>query len=238
MNNYKFYCLSYNNEEKKQNMIRIFNLLRIPCIFYEGVSHEDRRIKDLNEGIKKVFSISYGHLDMIRHFYEYSDKEFGIFCENDVFIHKDLVNDLPDILRDMKTLELDVLSLGYLSRFKIYEHYVDYNLKKGHEKIEGGKYKYHNFPDLLWGAQMYILTRNQAKVLLEKYTEEYANRTLIDTSLKPFSADFTMIKEGNRALITPILCIENNHTTCDHESHDEFHKDCFECHYDKDLFIR
>ena len=45
---YQMYCLSYNNKIKRQNMKRRFDSINIKCIFYDGVSFEDSRIKDRN----------------------------------------------------------------------------------------------------------------------------------------------------------------------------------------------
>jgi GR25 family glycosyltransferase involved in LPS biosynthesis len=240
--NYKFYCLSYNNNERKTDLNRRFNSININCDFYNGVSFEDERIKKhsdrYNPHKKRVMSCTYGHLDMINNFYNNTDKDFGIFCEDDIFIHKNLGKHLPKIISDMGQLNIDVLLLGYLVPFKIQSIFKDYSLKPGSEKIKSENeinYNYHNFPDDIWGTQMYILTRKQAQILLDKYSEEN-----IDTMLsegRPIAADFLFTKEGNRALITPILVVEDNKTIYDDYYQNLFHKDSFAAHYDKDLFI-
>lgn len=242
--NYKIYCLSYNNEERKNDMIRRFNTLNLDVTMYEGVHFTDERIKkyfenDMNNAqLKKILSCAYGHLDMIKNFFYNTDKEFGIFSEDDIFIHKELRNYLPQITKDAKTLNLDVLLLGYLTVFKVESIYDNFKFKPGMENIvhiEDFNYNYHEYPDNCWGTQMYMLSREHVKKIVEKYTDEYINTMILEN--KPFVADFVFTKEGNRALISPILVTEDNKTVYDCEVQETYHKNSFLCHFDKDLFI-
>lgn len=233
---YQMYCLSYNNEIKRQNMKRRFDSINIKCIFYDGVSFEDSRIKDRNicNSTKKTWSCMYGHLDMINDFYYNTDKQIGIFCEDDIYIHKDFTNVLPKIMNDFIVLNLDVLLLGYLVPYRINENFHNYPLKQPSYNIDCSTYKYHSFPDNVWGTQMYMLSRNQAKYLLDKYS---AASGYADSLQGTFSADWTLTKEGNRALITPILAIEDNSCNTDCYSQFMFHKSCFDVNFDANLFI-
>ena len=90
---YQIYCLNYNNETRRIKMEKIFNELGMDCFFYNGVDFSDERINKYNNIIsdhtKKCWSCMYGHLDMIHKFYYNTDKEIGIFCEDDIYIHKD-----------------------------------------------------------------------------------------------------------------------------------------------------
>jgi hypothetical protein len=92
-NTYKLYCLSYNNPERKMNMESRFQKLNLPYVIYDGVS--DSRIQDTP--YKIVWSCMYGHLDMIKMFYEDDSTTFGIFCEDDIYIHKDFSEIMPNI---------------------------------------------------------------------------------------------------------------------------------------------
>ena len=210
-----FYCLSYKNEERFKRMKNRFTILNINCKFYQGVDFEDPRIKNKTDaGIQRIWSYTYGHFDMINDFYNNSTKEYGIFCEDDIIIDKDLNKNVSEIIKDYKEMNLDVLLLGYLSQFKINEdikNYCGYNFSENLLKNNENKnFKYFGYPDYLWGAQMYLLSKKNAKKLLDLYYNGYAEKSLIDKSMIPFSSDWTITKYGKRGLITPVMAIEEN----------------------------
>jgi hypothetical protein len=238
--NYEFYCLSFNNKERKESMTARFDKIGISCNFYEGVTVEDNRIanKKLDFGTKCCWSCAYGHLDMINNFYHNSNKEFGIFCEDDLLIHKDLKSFMPKIITDFKELKLDVLLLGYLIPFKINEDIPGFELKStSYTNSIDTKYKYHNFPNDVWGTQMYMLSKKQAGVLLDKYYTDYADKTLSNPNMTPFSADWTLTKDENRGVIFPMFATEDNLKFYEHSGQHNFHKMCFDVNFDKDTFI-
>jgi len=212
-----------------------FNQLDITCSFYDGVNNSDPRIFN-NNGFG-AWSCMIGHLDMIQTFYDNSEKEFGIFCEDDIFIHKDFVKILPDIIEDFKLIELDVLLLGYLIPFKISSEYNGFEFKSVNNDSNNLKYVYNNYPNDLWGSQMYMLTKKHAKYLLNNYNIEYAIRTLKDNTLQPFSADWIITKEGNRALIYPMLAVEMADKKSGHQGQDTFHENCKNVNYDPNMYI-
>jgi GR25 family glycosyltransferase involved in LPS biosynthesis len=229
--NYNIYCLSFKNPNRKAQMENRFKQLDINCIFYDGVDNNDPRIANNNgDG---GWSIMFGALDIIQKFYD-SEKEFGIFCEDDVYIHKDFKIMLPDIIEDFKKMNLDILLLGYLIPIEIKSDYQNFEFKSNDSNL---KYTYHNYPDDLWGGQMYMLTKKHAKYLLEKYTIEYANSSLTDSMLNPFSADWTITKDGNRALIYPMLAVETADKIYGHYGQDTFHENCKNCNYKPDIYI-
>ena len=245
MENIQFYCLNFNNPERKNNMIRRFESLKINCIFYDGVNKSDCRIsQSIDDHSKKIWSCMYGHLDMIHKFYYETDKEFGIFCEDDIFLRKDFTEKLPKIASDFKELNLDVLLLGYLSVFRITGSSCDFQVKeisKNHDNeiINTSYLTYYSFPDYIWGTQMYMLSRNHAKYLLDTYFFEYAEQSITTNNMIPFSADHILTKNGNRALITPIVAIEDNCTLYDASWGGQlnFHNNCFASHYEANIFI-
>ena len=53
MDRTKFYCLNYNNEQRKKDMQRRFDTLKLKCIFSPGVNFTDKRISDYSELISK-----------------------------------------------------------------------------------------------------------------------------------------------------------------------------------------
>jgi len=236
---YQFFCLSFNNNTRKENMKRRFETIGVDCIFNEGVSSEDIRIKGRNV-YTKCWSCMYGHLDMINDFYYNTNKSFGVFCEDDILIHKDLYNLMPKIMSDFDYLNLDVLLLGYLLQFKVDKnnYYTNFSIKNTHD--DSGTYTYHHFSNDVWGTQMYMLSRNSAKKILDKYSfsSGYADKTMLDSTLIPFSADWTITKDGNRALISPILAVEDNETNYEHDGQQIFHKNCFNAHYVDGLFLK
>ena len=232
-NNYQFYCLSYNNPKRCSNMKRRFNKLNLSCIFYTGVNFADERIKnfEIDDATKRVWSCMYGHLDMINEFYNNDNKEFGVFCEDDIYLHKDLKKVLKKILFDFKILNLDILLLSYLVPYKITKDMIDFPLK--HSISISSDYKYHDYPDDIRGGQMYILSKKQAKIVLDKYYTDYAEKTINDKTMKIFSVDFTITKEGNKALISPILAIEDNKTEYTDIGKQQFHSNCYHAHFNE-----
>jgi len=223
MNNVGFYCLNFY-ENKREDLKKRFDHLNIDCFFYKGVSLLDERIQ--NYEYKKAASNIIGHIDMITKFLN-SDYEFGIFCEDDIYINKELITNLPNICNDFKNLNLDILLLGYLLPFKINVYNPHFKLLHNNDNLS-----YYTYNDDLWGTQMYMYSKTQAKYIIEKYNTDYNNTEV------PFSADFILTKDGkNRALITPIMAIEDNSNVIDDYYQNEYHKNCFNCNFDKDLFL-
>ena len=240
-----FYCLSFNNEERKKQMEERFEKLQITCKIYKGVGFDDTRLKG-HEGV--VWSNMFGMLDMIKDFYYNSENEFGIFCENDIYIHKDLVNNLPKIIDDFKLLNLDVLLLGYLINFEITDGYLNFALKSSNKNLH---FIYRNYPNNLWGSQMFMYSKKHAKYLIDKYTLEYAtnscnknkihdklneeqsvNECVFNDNYSCFSPDWSLTKEGNRAIIYPMMAVESSYN-----SNDYYHNSCTNCNYDPTLFF-
>jgi len=141
---------------------------------------------------------------------------------------------LPNIIEDFKLMNLDVLLLGYLVSFEIKSHYSNFELKSYDPTLN---YVYHNYPDDLWGGQMFMFSRKHAKYLLEKYTIEYANKSLVDNTLPPFSGDFTLTKQGNRALIYPMIAVETADKIYSDYDQNIFHKNCNKQNYDPNIYI-
>ena len=227
---YDIYCLSFKNPERKAQMEARFKQLEIDCIFSDGVDNNDPRIAN-NEGVG--WSMMLGALDILQRFYN-SGKEFGIFCENDVYLHKDLKTMLPKIIEDFKLLSLDVLLLGYLIPFEIKSHYQGFELNCDNTNLN---YVYHNYPNDLWGGQMILFSKKYAKAILDKYTVEYAIKARTDTSLPPFSGDHTITKDGNRAIIYPMLAVETADKAYGHWGQGTFHENCKKCNYNPDIYI-
>lgn len=83
---------------------------------------------------------------------------------------------------------------------------------------------------------MYMLHRKQAQFLINKYSENYADKTIIDKSLVHFSADWTITKEGEKAIIFPLVAIENYDSEYEDEGQDNCRKKCHHIFYSKEIF--
>lgn len=234
---FEVFCLSFKNSERKASMKQRLDTL--PHQFYQGVSLDDTRIASLKDpNMKRVWSCMYGHLDMIYYFYHNTKLDYGVFCEDDIIIHKDLSQMMTNICKDFEDLKLDVLLLGYLLPFQVNEHIQGFELKdKNFVSSLGNERKYHNFTDHTWGTQMYMLSRKHAKYLLDKYYYLYAAQSQKDKTMIPFSADWTLTKEGNRAIISPMVCCEIANQQYENYGQDSFHKTCHQVHYDELNFI-
>lgn len=239
---YEVYCLSFQNPARYDRMKRLFVSLGIDSVSHisNGVSHDDKRLEHSDN--RNAWSCMYGHLDMIHDFYYHTTKPYGIFCEDDITIRKDFKDILPLIISDMKKTDLDVLLLGYLATFKVE---TIYSYTPGFQKIpleySSPFHFYHfNHPTIeIWGTQMYMLTRKNAKTILNRYAYEsgYAERSIGNGKVTPFSADWTITKDGKRAIISPLVAVElyNYDKPYSHEFQDSFHRQTFEIHYNPEI---
>lgn len=221
--NCQFYCLSFNNEKKSCNMKERFENLNIDCKFYSGIKNNDERIKNIkNNNKKRHWAITYSHLDMIHDFYHFTDKTYAIICEDDILIHKNIISILSKVIKDFNILDLDILLLGYMLPYKLSINNIFNNYKLKRNMPLDAFFKYHDYPEYLSGTQMYMITKNHAKFLLDNYYDNCAG-----FRNKYFLADKIIIKDGNKALIYPMLAIENN------EQEDNYHKICHDIHYNE-----
>jgi GR25 family glycosyltransferase involved in LPS biosynthesis len=244
--NIPIYIVSYKNKERKERMIKRFSSLHFNNINFvnEVHSNDDRitcfsHLENYYKIEKRTWSIMLQHLDSIKDFYEnadYIDYNHCIICEDDIFISKDLGNKLNGIIEDFDSLSLDILMLGYLLPFKIDTnssyHLENFPLLSTTEKNENS-YTIHKYPDDIWGTQMYMISREYAKFILEKFTNLYAYYNLD----KPYNPDWVITKNGNRALISPMLAVEEGDNLSECDSQKVYHKLCFETHYDSEIYI-
>ena len=176
------------------------------------------------------------HLDCIRDFFENTDKSHCIVCEDDIYISKNISNDIETIVKNFDELELDVLMLGYLLSHKIDNnnyHHNHYFPVLNNANINN-EYMYHSYPDDIWGTQMYLISRNYAEFLLNKFTPQFAFE---NTSTLNYNPDWIITKNGKRALINPMIAVEEGINISDHAGQINFHKQCFECNYNPDIHI-
>jgi GR25 family glycosyltransferase involved in LPS biosynthesis len=240
MDTHDIYCLNFtkNPEEKNERRIEMenkFNHFDLPVFFYSGVKDTDDRIRFVdNKHMQRTWSICYGHLDMMNHFVNNSEKEFIILCEDDIIIHKDFTKNLPKALNVMKTHKLDILLLGYLCSNPVHTYS---NFPEILTEYSNDTFQILEYIEDTWGAQMYILTRNKAKDMLSKYYHDYAKRTLTDSSLIPFSSDWILTKDGKRALLYPLMVIENGNTDYQDEGQQTSRINCYNFSFKPNTFI-
>jgi len=219
----QFYCLSYNNEDKKNSMIKRFTKFKIECKFYSGIYDNDKRVKMAkNKLIRRQWSIFYGHLDILFDFINNTNKKFAIICEDDIYIHKNIKLFLSKIIADFNLLGLDILLLGYLLPYKLDLNNACFNYKLKRDMPENSIFKYHDYPEYLSGCQMYLISRDHAQTILDKYYNNFSKFIY-----KPFIIDKLLLKEGNKALIYPMISIEND------QQEDPYHKLCHLIHYNE-----
>ena len=98
-------------------------------------------------------------------------------------------------------------------------------------------YAYDSNPEsAVWGTQMYMLHRDQAQFLVQKYANGYSDATLSDKSLVHFSADWTITKEGAKAIIYPLVAIESYETEYADAGQDACRKACHKLFYSEKVF--
>jgi len=224
ISNCQFYCLSFNDKDKRNSMENRFKNLDIECKFYNGVKDTDNRLK-YARGIfnKRHWAITYGHLDIIHDFYYYNTNKYAVICEDDILIHKNFKKIFEKIIIDFNMLDLDILLLGYILPYKIgYDNISSKYALKRPMRFDA-QFKYHEYPEYLSGSHMYIITKEFAKIVLDKYYNNFAG---FDNNI--FMVDKTIIREGNRALLYPMLAIEN-----DVFQYDKYHKFCHKIHYNE-----
>ena len=222
-----FYMISFNDEERKQRMVRRFKCLGLDLQFVNPVYESDPRLENTRL-YKRTSSIMLQHLDSIRHFYENTSSDYCVVCEDDIYISKHLASDLPDIIRSFDYLKLDVLVLGYLYPYSLHENWHFPVLQ------ETKNYCYHGFPDDIWGSQMYMVSRKHAKYLLETFTIDFALENL---EVIHYNPDWTITKYGKRAVISPMLAVEEGNEKSGVDDQSDFHRVCCEHNYKQNVYI-
>jgi len=232
LKNIPIYVINYKDNDRRNRMIHRFKLFDVEPIFPSAVETTDERIKSINIPNKRVCSIMLQHLDAVQLFYEKTQAEYCIVCEDDIYISNTFDKDIESIIQSNQTLKLDLILLGYLLPFKIdmnsYLHKQYFTLIHTDDN-----FSYHTYPNDIWGAQMYLITRPYAKFLLETFTIEYA----LKPGSQPYNPDWTITKNGKRAIINPMIAVEEGVNKSSDDCQIRFHSTCSAVHYDKEHFI-
>lgn len=182
----------------------------------------------------------YGHLRMLREFYETSTKEFGVFLEDDVYLRKGFMDSIQTLCQTMIEKDLDLLLIGYLLPYSPRDSHGSFptlsKTEKKEKKEQQDYFSFHSFPEDTWGSQGYIVSRAQAAYLLEKLTDIYKERTEA-YSLPCYAVDWTITKFGKRALTYPMLAVEEGTIESSHAGQQAFHRSVTQYHYDPAKYI-
>ena len=214
------YCLNFKNDVRAASMKNRFEKVNINAVLHPGVPTTDSRIA--NRGLiphtEKCWSCMYGHLDMIREFVEKDSRNYAIFCEDDILIDSKFKSMLEHVLTDFEVMQMDTMLLGYLITYPVVGESngsylkVEQSIYVDLDTTETTTFRYYEYGDI-WGTQMYLLSKKQATRIVEKYANGYADHFLANTELTPFSADWTITKEGRRCIVYPMLAIEDGLTS-------------------------
>lgn len=230
-----FYCLSYQSPDRSAKMKARFDTLKLDLNVHEGVNHTDPRIAthNLSPAIARMWSATYGHLDMIQSFLE-TNKRYGVFCENDVNIHKCLVTELPAVMETVDRTNTHVMLLGYMTLSKIGAWMQGYSVIHAESSRT-----YFSYPTDQWGVHMYMLSRAGAIQIIELFAKGYAELTL-NNPHAAFSPDWTISKIERRALVYPMLAVEDGEDGMEHYQHEgqnAFHRDTHIANYIPGMFL-
>ena len=222
-----FYVINFKDDARKERMVSRFEQVGIDLHFVNPVFENDPRLQN-TPLYKRTSSIMLQHLDSIRNFYENTSAKYCIVCEDDIHISKHLHEHLPKIIQDFESLDLDLLMLGYLYPYGMHGNPHFRTLKTT------DNYTYHAYPDDIWGSQMYLISRKHAETLLNKYTIQFAIEQL---EIIHYNPDWTITKCGKRALISPMLAVEEGDDKSKHEGQTEFHRLCHLGNYNPNVHI-
>ncbi len=215
---YKVYCISHNNQERKSRMTRRFEKLSIPYHFSQTCDE-----------------CMLSHRKALQEFIEDNTTEFGIICEDDVYIKLSFVRDIQKFLSFMERRpSLDLLLIGYLLHPSIdIATHPDFTVEYPIGSKTCYPYTLYSYPTNLWGAQMYIVSKTSARSILRRTTKERC--ALLDV---PFSADFTITKIPYCVLAYPPIAVEEGYIQNPNPSQEQitFHKECSK-RYDPTSFL-
>lgn len=224
------YCLTFAGSERRARMQARFAAVRVPCVFVDSISADQVQSEIVDVAHQRgaevsprlhfwAVAIMQGHLRMLRTFVEESSAPYGVFCEDDIHLRCSLAVDLPKMTAACEQMALDVLLLGYLLPFR--------------EAPPGAPFAFREYADDLWGAQMYMISRDHASRLLKEHS---LGNALDSSSGVPFASDWTITKQGRRARVVPMLAVEEGGTVTSDSGQINFHRQCFEAQYDASYF--
>jgi len=214
---FQVYSFSYNNPERYAAMERRFLSVGVPLHWVPAVGPTDSEILP-DDTSPRTTAMMLGHIRMLRAFLDTSGVEYGIFCEDDIFLRKDFASVVPVAIDFYQKEQLDILLLGYL-------------INRAPCSVSGpNDFHMLGYGDDQWGSQMYLLDKAAA----QKMVDAFSDKRLVTG---PYSPDWTLTKYGNRALLYPMFAVESGAVSTTHEGQVRFHRQCFEFNYRPGLHI-
>lgn len=234
----EFYCVAYNSPERKATMTARFAQMGLPLNVHDGVQMDDARLQFTDElPFRRLASVFYGHLDNVAAFYA-TGKPYGLFCEDDVHIRRDLAEELPTIIREFEQMKLEVLLLGYMTADPIEWWTWGCPLVYDPGAESDVPYRYHRYHNDLYGVHLFMISRKYARRLLDTYGPDYAARAHLDPALAPYNPDWTLSKLSvHRALRFPMMAVEDGKGHYDHWGQGEFHRISHLANYRAEEFL-
>ena len=150
------YCITLEeSKDRQQNIVNQFKKYNVDVILYQSKRFSDsndiiigKYVHQLNDGTK---GCAVSHIKAIKKWYESTDESYGFFCEDDLsletinywdFTWEKFIEKIPE---DAECIQL----------LTIRSDFNTYNLRE----------RYWND----WGATAYIITREYAKKIIDKY---------------------------------------------------------------------
>jgi len=198
--------------------------------FVEPVELTDSRVFPAPVEHRRTWAIMLNHMDMLKTFLE-SDADYGIFCEDDIYIRKNFKAYISTIVQGYEKFNLEILLLGYLLPYPSAEIKVNPEFK-----LLDNQLLFLDYTNDLWGSQMYMFNRATAEKFMRKYSVEYAILSSANPDLACFSPDWTLTKEGKRAIVYPMLAVEEGNVVTSHGGQASFHDRCTKFNYDPNFY--
>ena len=225
------YIVNYKDEERRARMSQRVKSVGLDAHFVAPVSTSDPRIRDqpITDFEKRNWSIFFQHVDCMREFVENTTYDYCIVCEDDVLLSRNLKDEIPQIINLYDQSRIDMLLLSYLWPYDVVENNYFPLLHRLSDQ-----WRIHGYPDDLWGAHMYFMSRTHAKVLVDRYTPEYAVTETQEG--RPFCSDWQFTKYGRRGLLVPMVGLEEGEVKTDHQGQIDFHRSVFRHHFSENRF--
>ena len=227
----QIYCINFNDPDRRSKMSNRLISIGLTPNFTEPVYDTDPRIESVDFAKyphvnARTSAIMLQHLDSLQLFVETTDAEYCLVCEDDVLISRKFLEEYESVMQKWETLELDVLLLGCLQFFRLYVGAAWYDHLT---TSDDGQLSIFRHPDHLWGSQMYVVSRKWAEYLYKTYTVEYAQ----EHPELPHNPDWIITKMGRRAMVYPMLAMEEGETKLGDHSQRNFHQSVFLENYDE-----
>lgn len=232
---FSIYCLTYKNPAKRERITNRFQQLGLGFQFVEGFDAENSQITPDNLDVLKqedrwhrlAWSCMHGHLAIIEKFLQESNSDHLIACEDDIMLRRDFAHELPVIEAQFRKLKLDVLMLGYLTPDPVAQ-------VSSRMPTASTPYSYHHYEFNIYGTQMYMLSRSHAEWLHQNYGAPSGWSQRVVQEGGTYNADWIITKTGRRALIYPMMAIEELGGGVGYNDHgqEHFHQLCHHNNYD------